>query len=59
VVLAGRHGAAPQPLSTARSRPAAAGHGDDLTLEVVRGCSHRMPEERPDRVADRAWLCSA
>jgi pimeloyl-ACP methyl ester carboxylesterase len=29
-------------------------HGDDLTLEVVRGCSHWMPEERPDLVADRA-----
>ena len=29
-------------------------HGDDLTLEVVRGCSHWMPEERPDLIADRA-----
>jgi pimeloyl-ACP methyl ester carboxylesterase len=29
-------------------------HGDDLTLEVVRGCSHWLPEERPDLVADRA-----
>jgi pimeloyl-ACP methyl ester carboxylesterase len=29
-------------------------HGDDLTLEVVRGCSHWLPEERPDLIADRA-----
>jgi pimeloyl-ACP methyl ester carboxylesterase len=29
-------------------------HGDDLTLEVVRGCSHWMPEERPDLIATRA-----
>jgi pimeloyl-ACP methyl ester carboxylesterase len=29
-------------------------HGDDLTLEVVRGCSHWMPEERPDLIAERA-----
>jgi pimeloyl-ACP methyl ester carboxylesterase len=28
--------------------------GDDLTLEVVRGCSHWMPEERPDLIAERA-----
>jgi pimeloyl-ACP methyl ester carboxylesterase len=29
-------------------------HGDDLTLEVVDGCSHWMPEERPGLIADRA-----
>ncbi len=29
-------------------------HGDDLTLEVVRGCSHWMPEGRPDLIAERA-----
>lgn len=29
-------------------------NGDDLTLEIVRGCSHWLPEERPDLVADRA-----
>jgi pimeloyl-ACP methyl ester carboxylesterase len=29
-------------------------HGDDLTLEVVGDCSHWMPEERPDLIADRA-----
>jgi pimeloyl-ACP methyl ester carboxylesterase len=29
-------------------------HGDDLALEVIRGCSHWMPEERPDLIADRA-----
>jgi pimeloyl-ACP methyl ester carboxylesterase len=29
-------------------------HGADLTLEVVEGCSHWMPEERPDLIADRA-----
>jgi pimeloyl-ACP methyl ester carboxylesterase len=31
-----------------------AAHADDLTLEIVGGCSHWMPEERPDLVADRA-----
>jgi pimeloyl-ACP methyl ester carboxylesterase len=29
-------------------------HGDALTLDVVRGCSHWMPEERPDLIADQA-----
>jgi pimeloyl-ACP methyl ester carboxylesterase len=29
-------------------------HGADLTLEVVEGCSHWMPEERPDLSTDRA-----
>ena len=29
-------------------------HGDDLALELVRGCSHWMPEERPDLIAERA-----
>jgi pimeloyl-ACP methyl ester carboxylesterase len=29
-------------------------HGVDLTLEVVKGCSHWMPEERPDLIADQA-----
>jgi pimeloyl-ACP methyl ester carboxylesterase len=29
-------------------------HGNDLTLEVVTDCSHWMPEERPDLIADRA-----
>jgi pimeloyl-ACP methyl ester carboxylesterase len=29
-------------------------HGDDLTLDIVRGCSHWMPEEHPDLVAARA-----
>jgi pimeloyl-ACP methyl ester carboxylesterase len=29
-------------------------HGDDLTLEVIRGCSHWMPEERPDLITERA-----
>jgi pimeloyl-ACP methyl ester carboxylesterase len=29
-------------------------HGDELALEIVRGCSHWMPEERPDLIADRA-----
>ena len=28
--------------------------GADLTLEVVRGCGHWMPEERPDLIAERA-----
>jgi pimeloyl-ACP methyl ester carboxylesterase len=27
---------------------------DDLTVEVVAGCGHFMPEERPDLVAERA-----
>jgi pimeloyl-ACP methyl ester carboxylesterase len=34
-------------------------HGDDLTLEVVTGCSHWMPEERPDLIADRAMALFA
>jgi len=29
-------------------------HGVDLTLEIVEGCSHWMPEERPDLITDRA-----
>ena len=29
-------------------------HGADLTLEVVEGGGHWMPEERPDLIADRA-----
>jgi pimeloyl-ACP methyl ester carboxylesterase len=29
-------------------------HGDDLALDVVRGCSHWIPEERPDLIADQA-----
>jgi pimeloyl-ACP methyl ester carboxylesterase len=29
-------------------------HGDDLVLEVIGGCSHWLPEERPGLVADRA-----
>jgi pimeloyl-ACP methyl ester carboxylesterase len=29
-------------------------HGSDLTLEVIDGCGHWMPEERPDLIADRA-----
>ena len=29
-------------------------HGADLTLEVVEGCSHWMPEERPDLITARA-----
>ena len=29
-------------------------HGDDLTLDVVRGCSHWIPEERPDLIAGQA-----
>jgi pimeloyl-ACP methyl ester carboxylesterase len=29
-------------------------HGDDLTLEVVRGCSHWMPEQQPALITDRA-----
>lgn len=29
-------------------------HGADLTLEVVDGCSHWMPEEHPDLIAARA-----
>jgi pimeloyl-ACP methyl ester carboxylesterase len=29
-------------------------HGPDLVLEVVEGCSHWIPEERPDLIADRA-----
>ena len=29
-------------------------HGDDLALEVVRGCGHWIPEERPDLIADQA-----
>jgi pimeloyl-ACP methyl ester carboxylesterase len=29
-------------------------HGDDLILDVIRGCSHWMPEERPDLIADAA-----
>jgi len=29
-------------------------HGVDLTIEVVAGCSHWMPEERPDLITDRA-----
>jgi pimeloyl-ACP methyl ester carboxylesterase len=28
--------------------------GDALTLDIVRGCSHWMPEERPDLIADQA-----
>jgi pimeloyl-ACP methyl ester carboxylesterase len=28
--------------------------GPTLTVEVVDGCSHWMPEERPDLIADRA-----
>ena len=28
--------------------------GADLTLEVVEGCSHWMPQERPELIADRA-----
>jgi pimeloyl-ACP methyl ester carboxylesterase len=29
-------------------------HGDDLTLDIISGCSHWMPEERPDLIADQA-----
>ena len=29
-------------------------HGDDLALDVVRGCGHWIPEERPDHIADQA-----
>jgi pimeloyl-ACP methyl ester carboxylesterase len=29
-------------------------HGDDLALDVVRGCGHWIPEERPDLIADQA-----
>jgi pimeloyl-ACP methyl ester carboxylesterase len=29
-------------------------HGDDLTLDIVSGCSHWMPEERPDLIAAQA-----
>jgi len=29
-------------------------HGDDLTLNVITGCSHWMPEERPDLIAEQA-----
>ena len=29
-------------------------HGDDLTLDVVRGCGHWMLEERPNLIADQA-----
>ena len=29
-------------------------HGDDLTLNVITGCSHWMPEERPDLIAEKA-----
>jgi pimeloyl-ACP methyl ester carboxylesterase len=29
-------------------------HGADLTLEVAEGCSHWIPEERPELIADRA-----
>jgi pimeloyl-ACP methyl ester carboxylesterase len=29
-------------------------HGDDLTLDVISGCSHWMPEERPDLIAEQA-----
>jgi pimeloyl-ACP methyl ester carboxylesterase len=29
-------------------------HGDDLTLELVRDCSHWMPEQHPDLIANRA-----
>jgi pimeloyl-ACP methyl ester carboxylesterase len=29
-------------------------HGDDLALEVVRGCGHWIPEERPGLIADQA-----
>jgi pimeloyl-ACP methyl ester carboxylesterase len=29
-------------------------HGDDLIPDVIRGCSHWMPEERPDLIADAA-----
>jgi pimeloyl-ACP methyl ester carboxylesterase len=29
-------------------------HGDDAAFEVLRGCGHFMPEERPAEVAERA-----
>jgi pimeloyl-ACP methyl ester carboxylesterase len=29
-------------------------HGDDLTLEIIAGCGHWLPEERPDLIADPA-----
>ena len=29
-------------------------HSDDLTLDVISGCSHWMPEERPDLIAEQA-----
>jgi pimeloyl-ACP methyl ester carboxylesterase len=29
-------------------------HGDDLVTEVVAGCGHFLPEERPELVAERA-----
>jgi pimeloyl-ACP methyl ester carboxylesterase len=29
-------------------------HGDDLATEVVAGCGHFLPEERPELVAERA-----
>jgi pimeloyl-ACP methyl ester carboxylesterase len=32
----------------------AAGHADDLRIELVRGCGHFIADERPDLVADRA-----
>jgi pimeloyl-ACP methyl ester carboxylesterase len=29
-------------------------HGDDLEVEIVRGCGHYLPEQRPDLLAERA-----
>jgi pimeloyl-ACP methyl ester carboxylesterase len=29
-------------------------HADDMTLELVAGCGHFLPEERPDLVAQRS-----
>ena len=29
-------------------------HADDMRVELVEGCGHFVPEQRPDLVADRA-----
>ena len=58
--LAGRLGA-PARLVIGRRDPLGAHladgfeeHGDDARAEVLEGCGHFVPEERPDAVADRA-----
>ena len=59
--FAGRRLGAPARLLVGRRDPLGAGfaegferHGDDARAEILEGCGHFVPEERPARVAEHA-----